>query len=102
MLLQPNIDAIFLNYFLKIIWVFLDFAHDLFVAYLITMKKILLKSRRVVPTRLLESGFELSFPDWRDAAIDLCRERRYAQQAPSQPVSSAPAPARRASAYRSA
>ena len=41
-----------------------------------TETELILKSRRVVPTRLLESGFEFSFPDWRDAAIDLCREWR--------------------------
>lgn len=41
MLLRLDIDAIFLDYFLKFIWMFLDFAHHLFVANLITMKKIL-------------------------------------------------------------
>jgi uncharacterized protein (TIGR01777 family) len=65
-----------------------------------TETELILKSRRVVPTRLLESGFEFSFPEWRGAAIDLCREWRSARLATSQ-VSSAPAPARRASAYRS-
>ena len=66
-----------------------------------TETELILKSRRVVPTRLLESGFEFSFAEWRDAAIDLCREWRSARLATSQ-VSSAPAPARHASAYRSA
>jgi uncharacterized protein (TIGR01777 family) len=61
-----------------------------------TETELILKSRRVVPTRLLESGFEFSFPDWRDAAIDLCRESRSARLAPSE-VSSAPVPARHAS-----
>jgi uncharacterized protein (TIGR01777 family) len=65
-----------------------------------TETELILKSRRVVPTRLLESGFAFSFPDWRDAAIDLCREWRDARLTPSRP-GSAPAPARHASAYRS-
>ncbi len=36
-----------------------------------TETELILKSRRVVPTRLLESGFEFEFPDWEDAARDL-------------------------------
>ena len=31
-----------------------------------------LKSRRVVPTRLLDSGFTFHFPTWPEAARDLC------------------------------
>lgn len=41
-----------------------------------TETELVLKSRRVVPTRLLESGFEFKFPDWRSAATDLCRRWR--------------------------
>ncbi|MCY7374643.1 MAG: TIGR01777 family oxidoreductase [Pyrinomonadaceae bacterium] len=41
-----------------------------------TETELILKSRRVVPTRLLESGFEFEFPDWREAAEDLCRRSR--------------------------
>ena len=37
-----------------------------------TETELVLKSRRVVPTRLLESGFEFRFPDWPEAAVDLC------------------------------
>ena len=37
-----------------------------------TETELILKSRRVVPTRLLQSGFEFSFPEWREAALDLC------------------------------
>jgi uncharacterized protein (TIGR01777 family) len=66
-----------------------------------TETELILKSRRVVPTRLIESGFAFTFPDWRDAAVDLCREWRSARLTPSR-RESAPAPARRASAYRSA
>lgn len=38
--------------------------------------ELILKSRRVVPTRLLESGFTFDFPDWPDAARDLCNRWR--------------------------
>ena len=33
--------------------------------------ELILKSRRVVPTRLLESGFVFQFPNWAEAARDL-------------------------------
>ena len=39
-----------------------------------TETELILKSRRVVPTRLLEHGFRFRFPDWPEAARDLCRE----------------------------
>ncbi|MCO1580305.1 TIGR01777 family oxidoreductase [Crossiella sp. SN42] len=35
--------------------------------------ELLLKSRRVVPGRLLAAGFEFDFPDWPSAAADLLR-----------------------------
>lgn len=38
--------------------------------------ELVLKSRRVVPTRLLESGFEFQFPAWPEAADVLCRRWR--------------------------
>jgi NAD dependent epimerase/dehydratase family enzyme len=38
-----------------------------------TETELILKSRRVVPGRLLEHGFKFTYPDWRDAALDLCR-----------------------------
>lgn len=41
-----------------------------------TESELVLKSRRVVPTRLLESGFTFEFPMWPPAAADLCREVR--------------------------
>ena len=34
--------------------------------------ELILKSRRVVPSKLLESGFKFSFPSWPEAARDLC------------------------------
>ena len=36
-----------------------------------TESELVLKSRRVIPTRLLESGFQFRFPYWPDAATDL-------------------------------
>ena len=38
-----------------------------------TETELILKSRRVAPRRLLESGFEFKFPHWSSAARDLCR-----------------------------
>jgi uncharacterized protein len=38
--------------------------------------ELALKSRRVVPARLLESGFEFRFPTWPEAATDLCERWR--------------------------
>ena len=39
-----------------------------------TETELILKSRRVVPARLLEHGFTFTFPAWRDAARDLYRQ----------------------------
>lgn len=41
-----------------------------------TETELILKSRRVIPGRLLESGFNFQFPDWPSAAADLCRRWR--------------------------
>ena len=41
-----------------------------------TESELVLKSRRVVPARLQESGFEFEYSMWRDAARDLCKRRR--------------------------
>ncbi|MCC7374486.1 MAG: TIGR01777 family oxidoreductase [Verrucomicrobiales bacterium] len=41
-----------------------------------TETELILKSRRVVPGRLLASGFRFEFERWRDAAADLCGEVR--------------------------
>ena len=37
-----------------------------------TETELILKSRRVVPSRLLEAGFTFQFPAWPEAAADLC------------------------------
>ena len=41
-----------------------------------TDTELVLKSRRVVPTRLLEAGFTFMFPEWPTAAGDLVARRR--------------------------
>src|SRR6185369_5018700 len=41
-----------------------------------TETELVLKSRRVVPGRLLASGFRFDFPTWPAAAADLCRRWR--------------------------
>jgi uncharacterized protein (TIGR01777 family) len=41
-----------------------------------TETELILKSRRVVPARLLESGFTFAFPCWSEAARDLCNDWR--------------------------
>jgi uncharacterized protein len=41
-----------------------------------TETELVLKSRRVVPRRLLDAGFEFQFPEWPDAADDLVRQWR--------------------------
>jgi len=47
--------------------------------FLRTETELLLKSRRVVPGRLLAAGFEFQFPEWAGAATDLMRHRRLHQ-----------------------
>jgi len=42
--------------------------------FLKTETELILKSRRVVPKRLLEAGFTFQFPSWPEAAEDLCRQ----------------------------
>jgi len=41
-----------------------------------TESELVLKSRRVVPGRLLDSGFDFRFPSWTQAAKDLCKRWR--------------------------
>jgi NAD dependent epimerase/dehydratase family enzyme len=41
-----------------------------------TESELVLKSRRVVPGRLLRSGFDFDYPSWPQAAWDLCRRWR--------------------------
>ena len=41
-----------------------------------TETELILKSRRVVPARLLDRGFVFRHPNWHDAAVDLCHRWR--------------------------
>ena len=38
-----------------------------------TETELILKSRRVIPGRLLREGFSFMYPDWPDAARELCK-----------------------------
>ena len=44
-----------------------------------TETELILKSRRVVPARLLEHGFKFKYPDWPVAARNLCQQWRSAR-----------------------
>ena len=41
-----------------------------------TETELVLKSRYVIPARLLRAGFEFEFPTWIEAAADLARQVR--------------------------
>jgi uncharacterized protein len=43
--------------------------------------ELILKSRRVIPAKLLGSGFEFAFPHWAEAAKELCRRVAKSSQA---------------------
>lgn len=47
---------------------------ELGAIFMRTETELILKSRRVVPGRLLASGFEFEFPNWTEAAANLCRD----------------------------
>lgn len=49
---------------------------ELGALFLRTESELVLKSRRVVPGRLLASGFRFDYPTWAEAASDLCRRWR--------------------------
>ena len=49
---------------------------DLGALFMRTEPELVLKSRRVVPGVLLQSGFKFRFPNWPEAVQDLCRRWR--------------------------
>ncbi|MBL8803724.1 MAG: TIGR01777 family oxidoreductase [Planctomycetes bacterium] len=49
---------------------------ELGAVFLRTESELILKSRRVVPGRLVDTGFVFQFPDWSAAAADLCTRWR--------------------------
>jgi NAD dependent epimerase/dehydratase family enzyme len=52
------------------------FALEIGAVFLRTESELVLKSRRVVPGRLMDAGFEFEFRDWAEAAEDLVRQWR--------------------------
>jgi len=52
------------------------FAIELAAFFLRTESELVLKSRRVVPARLLDAGFDFEFPSWPEAAEDLAQRWR--------------------------
>ncbi len=53
-----------------------------------TEPELVLKSRRVIPGKLVASGFSFTYPTWPQAATDLCersRQRRWSSTAPVPP-----------------
>jgi uncharacterized protein len=50
---------------------------ELAALFLRTESELVLKSRRVIPGRLLQAGFKFEFEQWRDAAEDLVRQWRH-------------------------
>jgi NAD dependent epimerase/dehydratase family enzyme len=52
------------------------FALEIGAFFLRTESELVLKSRRVVPGRLLDAGFEFEFPTWTEAADDLVKQWR--------------------------
>jgi hypothetical protein len=53
-----------------------DWMLEIGALFLRTETELILKSRRVVPRRLVEAGFGFQFPDWSSAAADLVRRWR--------------------------
>jgi uncharacterized protein (TIGR01777 family) len=49
--------------------------------FLHTETELILKSRRVVPRRLLEAGFKFKYPEWSEAVADLVKRWRVNSQA---------------------
>jgi uncharacterized protein len=54
----------------------MDWMLEIGAFFLRTETELILKSRRVVPRRLVEAGFGFQFPDWSGAAADLVQRRR--------------------------
>jgi len=50
---------------------------ELAAVFLRTESELVLKSRRVVPGRLLDAGFQFNFPEWPEAAEDLVHRWRH-------------------------
>jgi len=57
-----------------------DWMLEIGAAVMRTETELILKSRRVVPQRLLDGGFTFAFPTWAEAAADLCKQWKVARQ----------------------
>lgn len=53
-----------------------EFMLEIGAVFMRTETELILKSRRVVLTRLLDAGFNFEFPNWQDAVTDLCERWR--------------------------
>jgi NAD dependent epimerase/dehydratase family enzyme len=51
-----------------------------------TETELILKSRRVVPHRLLDAGFDFAFPQWPRAAAELCHRLERSQARSQQSI----------------
>jgi NAD dependent epimerase/dehydratase family enzyme len=49
---------------------------ELGAIFLRTESELVLKSRRVIPARLVDAGFRFEFADWAAAARNLCERRK--------------------------
>jgi uncharacterized protein (TIGR01777 family) len=70
---------------------------ELGAVFLRTETELILKSRRVIPGRLLQSGFQFQFPEWSAAAQELVQRWRMARGAQTKdmlPACAASAPQR--------
>jgi uncharacterized protein (TIGR01777 family) len=56
--------------------------------FLKTETELILKSRRVIPGRLLQGGFRFRLPGWKEAARDLCERWKQIQRTESRAVAS--------------
>lgn len=57
-----------------------DWMLEIGAAFMRTETELILKSRHVVPQRLLEGGFTFKFPSWSDAAANLCDKWKAARK----------------------
>ena len=58
--------------------------------FLRTETELILKSRRVIPRRLLDAGFKFKYPEWPEAVADLVRRWRNQHSAISLPLKCRP------------
>ena len=60
--------------------------------FLRTETELIIKSRRVVPGRLLAAGFKFRFPQFREALINLLALEPVAQAGPREVATDSPSP----------